>query len=788
MKFCAVLTLLAVVPSLTAVAQVTAPDAPDYARAEQFLSWNTAKRVYGDAVSPRWFAGGDRFWYRVSTPRGPEFMMVEPGSRTTPTVRRPLFDNARLAAAITVVGDTTVAPNRIPFREFTFAEGAPNERTIEFTLRARRYQCDVVVYRCTASDTLQPRVPYVRSPNGYWDAYVKDFNVWVRRTDRSDSAQLTSDGASLYSYGYAAPRAGQLIRKTPQRPFMQWSPDSKKLAVARTDERRVLTIPLYSSTTARPRAFEFPYALPGDSIIPVFDTFIVDVEAKRVVRANAPPQTAQAPNGTTGLKDSTWVIVQWAKNSGTLYMSHSSRGQKRVVLLAVDPSSGTTRVVAGDSSKTYVELNLVRVTIPNWRVLENGDVIWFSERDGWAHLYRYDADGQLKQQITSGAWTIGDIVHIDETLGKIWFTGRGREPGQHWADAHLYRANLDGSALELLTPEDGDHTIRFSPNGRSFVDTWSKVNVPPITVLRAPDGRVIRELERAEISQLLATGWKPGESFTVKARDGVTDITGVMWKPSRFDPTAKYPVIDHIYPGPQVAPSPTTFFPTNGDEFVYAASGQVQALAELGFIVVSVDHMGVNLRSKNFHDTWYGNMGDNGLPDHIAAIKQLAARFPYIDVNRVGIYGASGGGFASTDAMLRYPDFFKAAVSSSGNHDNRTYYYGWGERYQGLLVRDTVRKTDNYENQSNAAHAKNLKGKLLLIHGDLDDNVHPAMTLQVVDALIKANKSFDLLIMTDQDHGIDNHPYVVRRTWDFFVRAFLGVEPPPDYAITPPPS
>ncbi|MGD8276411.1 MAG: DPP IV N-terminal domain-containing protein [Gemmatimonadota bacterium] len=759
------------------------PATPDYARAERFLTWNTRALVYGDAVAPHWMAGGSRFWYRVTTPHGAEFMRVDVAAAS----RRPLFDNARLASAITLAGDTIVSPEKLPFRTFELGGEGRNEGVIEFDLRHHRYSCDITAYVCTIGDTLASRVPYARSPDGNWEAYVRDHNLWIRRTDRSDSTQLTTDGADRFSYGVPTPRPGQLIRGTPIRPVLQWAPDSRRIAVPRFDERNVLDMMLYSSTHSRPKAYTYPYALPGDSVIPVFDTFIIDIASKRAVRVDAAPQTAQA-NGITGMRDSTWITVQWAQDGGTLYLTHADRGPRKLMLLAADASTGATRVVAGDSSRTYVELNLSGSGSPNWRVLGNGDVIWFSERDGWAHLYRYANDGTLKNRITSGPWTVGDILHIDEAAGRMWLTARGREPGQNPAYAQLYRVNLDGSGLTLLSPEVGDHTIRPAPDGGAFVDSWSEVNVPPVTVLRAPDGRVLAQLEQADISALLANGWRAGEPFTVKARDGVTDISGVMWKPTDFDSTKSYPVLDHIYPGPQIAPSPTRFFPTNDDALVYATMGQVQAVAELGFIVVSVDHMGVNLRSKAFHDAWFGDMGDNGIPDHIAAIQQLAARHPYLDLDRVGIYGHSGGGFASTDALLRYPDFFKVAVSTSGNHDNRTYYYGWAERYQGLLVRDTLRGTDSYSNQSNPEIANNLKGKLFLIHGDMDDNVHPAMTLQVVNALIKANKSFDLLIVPDVDHGVTQIPYVIRRSWDFFVENLLGAEPPDNYTIAEPPA
>jgi dipeptidyl aminopeptidase/acylaminoacyl peptidase len=325
-------------------------------------------------------------------------------------------------------------------------------------------------------------------------------------------------------------------------------------------------------------------------------------------------------------------------------------------------------------------------------------------------------------------------------------------------------------------------------NGRWFVDTYATIDLPPITVLRAADGRQIRQLEQADVSKLREVGWRGGEAFTVKARDGVTDLYGVMWKPSNFDSTKSYPIIDHIYPGPQIIASPKRYYPTHDAGLVYTAAGQAQALAELGFIVINVDAMGTPYRSKAFIDTWYGNMGDNGIPDHIAAIRQLAARHRYIDLSRVGVFGHSGGGFASTDAILRYPDFFHVAFSTSGNHDNRTYQYHWGEKYQGLLSRDATRGTDNYESQANYRMAENLKGKLFLVHGDLDDNVLPSSTLRVVDALIRADKDFDLLILPDAGHNLSTDPYVLRRMWDHFVTHLLSQTPPPDYVIKGPPT
>jgi dipeptidyl aminopeptidase/acylaminoacyl peptidase len=380
-------------------------------------------------------------------------------------------------------------------------------------------------------------------------------------------------------------------------------------------------------------------------------------------------------------------------------------------------------------------------------------------------------------QLTTGPWSVGQVSYVDETAKQVYFTGRGREPGRNLYYAHLYRANYDGSGITLITPEDANHQITFSPSGKYFVDTYSRIETAPLTVLRAiPDGRIVRRLEEADVTRLKAVGWKPAQVFTVKARDGITDLYGLLYLPSNLDTTKKYPIIDHIYPGPQVGSVGAWSFKNGGEPF---------SIAELGFVVIQLDHLGTPLRSKAFHDNYYGNFGDNGLPDHITAIKQLAARYSFIDIDRVGIFGHSGGGFASTDAILRYPDFFKVAVSGAGNHDNRSYNIYWAEKYQGEMKRDTVRKTDNFEGSANKTMAKNLKGHLMLMHGDMDDNVHPANTIQLVDELIKANRTFDLIIAPNRNHGL-NEPYFIRRRWDYFVQYLLGMTPPDNYEITRP--
>ena len=765
---------------LAVLAPKSAHAQPDYPRAEQFLTWNELRLVYADYIVPAWMKGETRFWYRVTTPHGADFILVDPATAK----RAPLFDNARLAAAISRAADSSYEGARLPFTDFRF--GA-DEQHIEFNATRKRFVCDIGQYSCTRGDTLPTLTGYVRSPDGKSEAFVRANNLYVRPVGGGTETQLTMDGIALYSYGTAVQNPSAIRNHTVARPTLQWSPDSKRIAVARHDQRGVEMMPYISMTPSRPKLYQWPYALPGDSVIASVEIHIVDVATKSNVLVQTPPKTTTAALGGGGGADLGWTSVKWSDASDRLYYLRNDRGPKMFMLLLADAVTGKSTPIAGDTGRTFVEMNLAGGQ-PNWAVISKGaEVIWFSERDGYGHLYLYSGDGKLRNQITSGPWTVGALLHVDPVGRWVYFTGRGREAGRNPYHAHLYRIHLDGSGMELLTPENADHTIWVAPSGKHFVDTYSFVDAPPVTVLRSIDGKLVLNLEKADISKLLAIGWRYPEPFVVKARDGVTDLYGVMFKPSNFDSTKKYPVIDQIYPGPQTTSVPEFFVPTVHPGTNQPTFGQVQALAELGFIVIEVDHFGGNRRSKAFHDLWYANMGDNGVPDHVAAIKQLGAMHRYVDLDRVGIYGHSGGGFASTDAILSFPDFYKVAVSMSGNHDNRTYQAAWGEKYQGLLVRDTIRKTDNYENQVNYLKAKNLKGKLFLMHGDLDDNVHPANTIQVVNALIAANKSFDLLILPDRAHAVHQEPYVIRRTWDYFVRNLLGVEPPKDYEIAAPP-
>jgi dipeptidyl aminopeptidase/acylaminoacyl peptidase len=468
--------------------------------------------------------------------------------------------------------------------------------------------------------------------------------------------------------------------------------------------------------------------------------------------------------------------VQWGPDGSKLAFVSTSRDHKREQLRQADPASGVVREVLEEKGETFLESGNGRVS---WKFLPaSNEVVWFSERDNWGQLYLHDLQtGREKHQITTGDGNVTQLLRVDEKNRVLYFTAVGREKGRDPYFRHFYRIGMDGKNLQLLTPADADHDVSLSPSGTFFVDSYSKPDVPPVTELRDTDGRLIVTLEKADISRLVAAGWKPPVPVTVKARDGVTDLYGLMYTPTSLDPAKKYPIVNHIYPGPQTG--------SVGGRSFAASRGDAQSLAELGFIVVEIDGMGTPWRSKQFHQAYYGDMGDNTLADQVTAMKQLAERYPYIDLERAGIYGHSGGGYATADAMFRYPDFFKVGISEAGNHDNRVYEDDWAEKWQGLLQTRADGST-NYDNQANQLVARNLKGKLLLAHGTMDSNVPPYNTLLVVDELIKANKDFDLLMLPNRNHGFGNEPYMVRRRWDYFVRNLLGAEPPHEYQMHAP--
>ena len=582
--------------------------------------------------------------------------------------------------------------------------------------------------------------------------------------------QLTTDGQQ--DFGYATDNAGWVKS---DRPVLVWSPDSRKIATFQQDERGVGDMYLVNTSVGHPELQAWKYPLPGDSLIAMIQRVVIDVDNPRVVRFQMPPDAHRSTlcDHIICRGSDDWVDVQWFPDGSHVAFVSTSRDHKHEVLRVADAATGAIRDVLREDVPTQYESGNGMV---NWRVLPaSNQLIWFSERDDWGQLYLYDlTTGQVKNKITTGEGNVAQLRRVDEKTRMLYFVGNARERGRDPYFRHFYRIRMDGTGLTLLTPEDADHDISLAPSGQYFVDTYSRPEVPQVSVLRDLNGKTVLRLETGDVSALRAIGWKPPVPITVKARDGKTDLYGLMYVPTNLDSTRKYPIVNHIYPGPQTG--------SVGGRSFSPARGDGQALAELGFVVVEIDGMGTPWRSKSFHDAYFGRMGDNTLPDQVAGMKELARRYRWIDIDRAGIYGHSGGGFAAADAMFRYPDFFKVGISEAGNHDQRNYEDDWGERYQGLLVR-TPDGSDSYAAEANQLLAKNLKGKLLLAHGTMDPNVPAYNTLLVVNELIKANKDFDLIMLPNRTHGFGNEPYMVRRRWDYFVKNLLGAEPPREYEL-----
>jgi dipeptidyl aminopeptidase/acylaminoacyl peptidase len=757
----AVLLLAATVPVLAQDQPPRQLTAEDYTRAERFLGYHTNPLVLNAGVRPAWLPDG-RFWYRTQRAAGPEFVLVDPVART----KAPLFDHDRLAVALSTAAGRTYERARLPMQAIDLS---PDGGQVSFNVGQRRFTCDVQGTACTVAERPAPRME-VLSPDGKRAVFLRDWNLWLRDVATGEETALTTDGVK--DYGYATDNAGWRFS---DRPVVKWSPDSRRIATFQQDQRGVGEMYLVDTRVGHPRLEAWKYPLPGDKAITMIERVVIDVDRKRVVRLKMPPDQHRSTLCDDVICGNDWVDVQWAPDSSSLAFVSSSRDHKLAELKVADIETGAVRDVMHELVGTFFESGNGRA---NWRYLPaSNEVIWFSQRSDWGHLYLYDlATGEQKRQITNGAWNVTQLLHVDEASRTLYFSAVGRE-GRDPYFRHVYRVQMDGDRLERLSPADADHDVSLNKSATFFVDTWSTPDTAPVSVLRDSSGAEVMALEQADISRLTATGWQPPMRIIVKARDGVTDLHGLLYRPTHFDPAKKYPIVNNIYPGPQTG--------SVGSRQFSAARGDTQALAELGFVVVQIDGMGTPWRSKRFHEAYYGDMGDNTLPDQVAGMEELASRFPWIDLDRAGIYGHSGGGYATAGAMFRYPDFFKVGVSQAGNHDNRNYEDDWGEKWQGLLENQAGGKT-NYDTQANQLVAHQLKGKLLLAHGTMDSNVPPYNTLLVVNELIKANKDFDLILFPNRGHGFGSEPYMIRRRWDYFVRHLMGAVPPAGYELRPP--
>lgn len=736
-----------------------------YERAANFFNNNGEQFTSGTIVNPKW-VDQNHFWYRNQVFGGHEFILIDINSKT----RSPAFDHLKVAASLSRANDTTYKSNKLPFDSFEFVE---KNKIRFYTKKTERWEVDFNNYELIGPDSTQKVTNEVYSPDRSKVAFSRNENLWVRNLISDEEKQISKDGEEHFGYGVVAEGCCREItnRRNDYDPpaTLSWSPDGKKIATHRYDERKVEDFHLIEAATGRAILHSWKYPLPGDENIPTWQLHVFDVKSREQSMANVDPIP-----GSYTRSDTLWKDVHWTKDGKKVFFTSRSRDYQKRELFSFDVKKNKTKSIIIEINSTYVELNQMRFS-PNWRIINNGkEVLWFSERDGWGHLYLYNGSGKLKKQITKGNWLVLEVLFVDENSNQVYFTGVGRESDRDPYFIHLYSASLKNGKIKLLSPENAHHIIKMSPNNNYFIDTYSTRGTAPVTVLRDLSGKVIMNVQEGDIKPLITEGWNPPIRFKAKGRDGKFDVYGYITLPPNLTKGKKYPVIDYIYPGPQIGP-----IRTHG--FTSSPSSQGHALAELGFIVFVIDALGTPYRSKEFHDGYYANMGDNGLPDHISALRQLSKEYP-IDLDRVGIYGHSGGGFSSTDAILRHPEFFKVAVSGAGNHDNRGYYFEWGEKYQGLLneINDS---TDTYDSQANQNLAANLKGKLLLTYGSLDDNVHPNLTLLVADELIKNNKDFDMLVLPNRNHGYAREEYVARRTWDYFVMHLMGSTPPKEYKI-----
>jgi dipeptidyl-peptidase-4 len=733
----------------------------DYQRAESFLSGNLQKKLYVANVRPNWIGHSDRFWYLKMGTEGKQFILVD-AERST---QGPAFDQARLAASLSSAAGKTYKADDLPFYEFRYSRDG---KSIEFEAEGASWTCALEDYKCKKASEAHASRYESLSPDGRWAAFVRDYNLYVRDVATGTVAQLTHDGVAGDDYATPLPDLRTLVAEdvtngddVKERPAVFWSPDSTKLVTYRLDSRnagRFTSLQFVPPNQLRPIAYNYVYPLPGE-ILPQARPVVFDVESGKRVDVKTPPLKIQFIGGPG---------FRWLPDNEHFYYGYDARGEKYMDLREVDANTGGQRIILREEAKPYPYVDPGETM---FRFIDHDkDFLWASERSGWDQLYLYSTEtGKLLDQVTHGDWVVRRIVSVDNKAHQIYFLAGGVDPKLDPYYTQLYRINFDGTGMKLLTPEDADHTASVSPDGKFFVDTYSRPNLPAESVLRRTnDGSVVRVLERTDDTWLVKLGWKPPIPFEGKAADGKTDLYGVIVRPTNFDPARKYPILEYIYTGPQGFFVPKTF----------GSAMRLESTAELGFVVVMVDGRGTTGRSRAFHDFSYHNMG-NVFIDHVTMIKEMAAKYPWMDITRVGIFGTSAGGYGSAHAFLQFPGFYKVCVSTSGDHDPRLDKAWWNELYQGWP------EGKDYVEQANETLASHMKGHLLLIHGDIDDNVNPTETMHLADALMTANKSFDMLLVPNMYHG-DSGPhahYVTRRRWDYFVRHLLGVKPPENFQI-----
>ena len=715
----------------------------DYNRAYELREKYNSKHVFYSNVNPQWIDGTNLFWYVRNTPEGNEYVKVDAGKQK----RTALFDQQKLSAALESSTGKDVAPMQLPIQRCHVTPGAD---TLRFVYEGKRWCFDIRRNRLTDEGQLpapgrqrhwmevddEKGGAPVTSPDGKYVAFIKNDNICVREVATGKETQLSQDGTPGNYYSS----------------YIQWSPDSKLVAAFRirpAQKRYVYYVESSPADQLQPKLHKQEYAKPGDELAFKVPCIYGVENGKRLIPS-------------TDLFSHQYEIyaLQWNSDSKGITFEYNERGHKVYRVLEVSAEDGSVRPLIEEKEEKYV--NYPRIF--RHFLADGKRIIWSSERDNYNHLYMYDrATARPTHQITKGEWYVREVQYVDEENQQIYFSANGMNKDEDPYLIHYYRIGFDGKGLTALTPEEGMHKAWYSSDYKYLVDVYSKVDQAPVAVVRsAADGKIVMPLEKADIAQLTANGWKAPEVFTAKGRDGKTDMWGIIYRPSNFDPAKKYPVIEYIYSGPGDQYVPKTFSSYNW---------WMTSLAELGFIVVQVDGMTTSFRSKEFEEVCYKNLKDAGLPDHIAWIKAAAQKYPYMDIDRVGIFGCSAGGQESTTAVLLHPEFYKAAYSACGCHDNRMDKIWWNELWMGYPVDDSYKECSNVEN----AHL--LQRPLMLVVGEMDDNVDPASTMQVVNALIKANKDFELVVIPGAHHTM-GEDFGEHKRYDFFVRNLMGVNPP----------
>ena len=732
-------------------------DTNHYKQAEEFIASNLSKKYYRSWVNPHWNESQNLLWYSVKTPNGTEYIQVNIKNGK----KKPLFNQEKLASLLSEKLEKEVKAYDLSISQLKLNEKA-NELSFKADTLFLKY--DLKKEKLEDAEKLEkPRKLTNLSPDKKTLAMVIDYNIWLKNIETGDSIQVTKDGKREYAYG-VTPSWYSVKNIESKEDFdldlnLNWSPDSKYLIIGKYDHRDMKNLYLYKSLPEkghRAEVYEYERPIAGDSLVPTVEYGLFDISSSKYHALDLEPTATFLSWG-----------VQWHKNKSQAYFTRFSRGYKSLDIVELDASTAKTKTVYHDQEETYVDPGYHEMMLFE----ESDDFLIFSERDGWNHIYHISKNYQAPQIVTKGEFVVRSIEYIDEENQKVYFTAAGKEENTDPYLPLFYVVNLDGSKLNLLTPEKAYHSISLSPNKKYYIDNFSTVQNPNIALLRQlKDGKIISKLEEGDISEILAMGWQRPEPFVVKGRDGKTDIYGVIFKPANFDPNKSYPVIEGTYSGPQTIRAPKNFRRglLNDDN----------PLTQLDFVLINIDGMGSAYRSKEFHDFSYKNLGDIGGLDKIAAMKALSQKYPWMDITRVGIFGHSAGGYDAAHALLAYPEFYKVGVATAGNHDHRSAKAWWPELYMGYPA------GEEYNEQSNYTMAENLTGNLMLVHGDMDQNVNPTASMRLAAELIKANKDFELILLPGKDHSTAYYDkYLTRKRWDFFVKHLHEITPPKEYKI-----